>query len=62
MAETMIWMEAWDGSPVRVPESKMEQYAAEQEKIKKRMAAGKTELTPEENAFAEMLKKALTGK
>ena len=57
MKETMLLMEAWDGSLVQVPESKAEQFRKAQEEAKARNG----QPTEEQKKFAEILKRRILG-
>ena len=56
--ETMVTVEAWDGTPVRVPQSRVSEYLKEQEEIKARNG----EMTPGQKRLAEMIAKSLKEK
>lgn len=53
--EDSVIMEAWDGTPVMVPVSRIEEYQKAQDEIKKRNG----EMTPGEKKLAEIIAKAM---
>ena len=46
--ETILYLEAWDGALVRVPESRAEVFQKQQERFKKMAERGQTPKAPEE--------------